>query len=80
MGGIPHALRLPPATLPGMPLTDPRQLTVDAVAMLALSRCPVCGNVGESKPRHPFAPKIECAWCRERQTVIERCLRWLKQK
>lgn len=65
---------------PGMPLIDPRLLTVDAVAMLALSRCPVCGNLGEEKPRHPFAPPIDCAWCAERQVVIERCLAWLKAK
>lgn len=61
-----------------MPPHDPRQITADAVAMLALSRCPVCGNVGETKSRHPFAPEIDCKWCRERQMVIERCLAWLK--
>jgi len=68
-----------PSTLPATP-TDHRQITVDAAALLALSRCALCGNMGEEKPRHPFAPKIECAWCRERQVVNERCLRWLKQK
>jgi hypothetical protein len=57
-------------------LTDPRRLTAETAAALATSICPACGGRYDDN-RHPYAPRITCAWCRERVKLIAQVKRWL---
>lgn len=55
---------------------DPRLLNAATAAALATSICPACGGSYDDK-RHPYAPRITCAWCKERVKLIKACKRWL---